>query len=68
MTVGDHYRSCPNAGNCCTFSFKDLFIYSREVERAQAGAAEREDGKESQADSQLSAEPDVGLHPMTLRS
>ena len=45
--------------------FKDLFIYLRERE-SMSRRGERE--TESQADSALSTEPDVGLDLMTLRS
>ena len=47
--------------------FKDFFLYSREKggDRAQVGG--RAEGKgESQADSKLSAVPNVGLSPTTL--
>ena len=52
--------------------FKALCIHLRERERereregATGGGAEGE--RESQADSLLSAEPDAGLDPTTLRS
>ena len=45
------------------FFFKD-FIYVFERESAAGRGGEE---KESEADSALSAEPDVGLDPMTLR-
>jgi len=50
-----------------------LFIWERERERERTrvhelGEAEGEGERESQADSTLSAEPDVGLDLMTLRS
>ena len=40
----------------------------KEGEGACGGGAERKREKESQAVSILSAEPNLGLHPMTLRS
>lgn len=45
--------------------FQDLFIYFRERGGKEKGGKEREE-RESQAESTLSVEPDVGLHPMTL--
>ena len=53
-----------------SFSFYKDFIYflERERQHAQAGGGtEGEREKESQADSRLSMEPDMGLHLMTLR-
>jgi len=44
--------------------FKDLFILARE----HGGGAESEGGRESQADSPLSMEPDMGPDLTTLRS
>ena len=41
--------------------FKDLFIYLTERERSQVG-------REAEAGSLLSREPDVGLDPRTLGS
>jgi len=48
-------------------TFEDLFIYFREKkQRAGAGGGAQEEGqRESQADSVLSAEPDLGLDPTT---
>ena len=58
--------------NICTFSFS-FFFYLRECVHEWGGAesggrAEGKGGRESQADSLLSMEPNVGLDPMTLRS
>ena len=58
-----------------THSFKKYFIYLFERERtcvpvhtrAEEGV-EGEGRRESQADSELSAEPDMGLDVMTLKS
>ena len=45
---------------------KDLFnFFEREREQVRGGS---EGERESQADSLLSVEPNIGLDPMTLRS
>ena len=52
-----------------TFFFKDLFIYLTERESSSVvGKGQRESGRQTQADSVLSMEPDVGLSLITLRS
>ena len=48
------------------YFFLKRFIYFTKSERDLGKGEGR--GRESQADSPLSAEPDVALHPMTLRS
>ena len=47
--------------------FKDFFLYLREIERRSRGKGVGR-GKESQADSLLSNEPDLGLDLKTPRS
>ena len=47
------------------FSLEIVFLYFREH---GGGEGQRERQRESQADSTLSLEPDVGLHHTTLRS
>ena len=44
-----------------------FFQSSFKIESEQGGQGQRE-GRESQADSLLSIEPDMGLDPRTLRS
>jgi len=50
--------------------FKIFFLYLKERQkeaRAGEGAEAKAEG-EGEADSSLSREPDMGLHPRTLRS
>ena len=49
------------------FFFKDLIYLERESTQA-GGGVEGEGDRESQASSMLSAEPNPGLGPITLRS
>jgi len=57
---------------CWYFILKIYLFYFREREQAcmqaRAGGAEGEEEGESQADSALSAEPNMGLDATTLRS
>ena len=52
------------------YIFKSLLFLEREGESAcaQGGGAEGEGERESQAESLLSVEPNMGLDPTTLRS
>ena len=59
---GLFYRDLRDVG----FFFKD-FIYLYERERMSRGWGRGRE-RESQVDSPLSREPDVGLNPRTLRS
>ena len=60
---------CNFIHNCPNLEFLSLFIYlEREKASTSGGGAEREGEKESQADSTLSAEPDVEFDLTTMRS
>lgn len=45
----------------------EIYLFEREREHERAQAGEGAEGEE-EADSPLSRDPDVGLHPRTLRS
>ena len=60
-------RPLPESVSWFHFLFFKIYLFERERERERMGRGNRGRGRESQAGSLVSIEPDMGLHPRTLR-